>query len=355
MAASCDTSVEIGVQPVATNSGGVRGPVFIVSMWRAGSSLLYALLNQHPQVALTYEADLPLLTPMFWKPGFLRDWAKRWEFWNSALSRHGIQGGAAGGASSRASFRASFPAAFEAVHRGYAVDQGATIWGDKSPNYYDRMTWLGRRFPGARFLVVWRDPMDTARSMARAAAGGSSYFQKRGMRTRALVGYRVFRRQYLGLVEAGVPVHALDYEDLIRDPRACMEGVCRFLQVPFDDRVLTLENADRSATYEGAHHESLRGNKIIANRERAEVLEAAWKEKIARYVRWWRRQEDGWPVYPKLETPDGAEPTVWERLVDRAGYRFWKFFDWFTVVVYSFAPLDVLRRYRERKGTRASS
>jgi hypothetical protein len=351
MAASCDTSVEIGVQPVVTNTGDVGGPVFIVSMWRAGSSLLYALLNQHPQVALTYEADLPLLTPVFWKPGFLRAWAKRWEFWNSALSRHGIVGDAGGEASSRASFRT----AFESVHRGFAVDDRATIWGDKSPNYYDRMTWLARQFPGARFLVVWRDPMDTARSMARAAAGGSSYFKKRGMKTRALVGYRVFQRQYRALVEAGVPVHALDYEDLIRDTRACMEGVCRFLQIPFDDRVLTLENADRSATYAGAHHESLRGNRIISTRERVEILEPAWQGKIARYVRLWRRQEDGWPAYPKLGTLDGAEPTFGERMLDQIGYGSWKFFDWFTRVVYSFAPLSVLRRYRERKGARAES
>ncbi len=118
------------------------------------------------------------------------------------------------------------------MHRGYAVDDGATMWGDKSPNYYDRMTWLAQQFPGARFLVVWRDPMDTARSMVRAAAGGSSYFQKRGVRTRGLIGYRMLRRQYQALLDAGVPVHALDYEDLIRDTRGCMEEVCRFLGIP---------------------------------------------------------------------------------------------------------------------------
>ena len=33
------------------------GPLFIVASWRSGSSLLYALLNKHPQVALTFEAE----------------------------------------------------------------------------------------------------------------------------------------------------------------------------------------------------------------------------------------------------------------------------------------------------------
>ncbi|PYX45967.1 MAG: hypothetical protein DMG79_17915 [Acidobacteria bacterium] len=28
------------------------GPLFVVGMWRSGTSLLYALLNQHPEIGL---------------------------------------------------------------------------------------------------------------------------------------------------------------------------------------------------------------------------------------------------------------------------------------------------------------
>src|SRR5580704_18077849 len=211
-------------------SASAKGPLFIVSMWRAGSSLLYALLNQHPQVALTYEADLPLVSPVFWKPAALRDSPERWEFWNSALSRHRI-------IPASLDATASFETTFETAHRGYAAAKGAEIWGDKSPNYYDRMTWLARRFPGASFIVVWRNPIDTARSMVRAAGTGNTYFQKRGIKMRSLLGYRVLFKQYQALQRAGVPVHALNYEDLICDTRATMEGVCEFLGIPFDPRV----------------------------------------------------------------------------------------------------------------------
>src|SRR5581483_9621087 len=68
------------------------GPLFVVSMWRSGSSLLYALLNKHPQVGLMYEADLMLLRPVFWKHRGSCDWAERWQFWNQAFSRHGLNG-----------------------------------------------------------------------------------------------------------------------------------------------------------------------------------------------------------------------------------------------------------------------
>lgn len=72
------------------NTAQAPGPLFVVSMWRSGSSLLYALLNKHPQVGLMYEADLLLLRSVFLKPAGYRDWAERWQFWNQAFRRHGL-------------------------------------------------------------------------------------------------------------------------------------------------------------------------------------------------------------------------------------------------------------------------
>src|SRR5579863_2845924 len=69
------------------------GPIFVVGIWRSGTSLLYTLLNQHPQIALTYESDLLLLRSLFRGGHSKRDWLERWEFWNNALSRHQIDAG----------------------------------------------------------------------------------------------------------------------------------------------------------------------------------------------------------------------------------------------------------------------
>src|SRR5258707_13051817 len=66
------------------------GPLFVGGMWRSGTSLLYALLNQHSQISLMYEAELPVLRPLFMLRGGKSDWTKRWNFWNSALDRHQI-------------------------------------------------------------------------------------------------------------------------------------------------------------------------------------------------------------------------------------------------------------------------
>src|ERR1700685_110141 len=67
-----------------------QGPLFVVGMWRSGTSLLFALLNKHPQVALMYEGDLSILRPLFWTRRPEGKWLDRWEFWNLAPQRHNL-------------------------------------------------------------------------------------------------------------------------------------------------------------------------------------------------------------------------------------------------------------------------
>jgi Sulfotransferase family len=324
---------------------GFSGPVFVTGMWRSGSSLLYALLNKHPRVALMYEADLALLRPVFWKPG-AGDWPQRWEFWNGAVRRHGFDPAELAGKAS------GFRSAYELVYREYARRQEATIWGDKSPDLHDRMTLMARVFPGARFIILWRNPAAVCSSMAAAAAKGASFFRKPGMALRGLLGCETLRRQCDRLLEAGVPVCELDYEDLVRDPATTMQRVSDFLGIPYEAGLATLEGADRDAIHGGEHHSLLRGTKIVAG-ARPEVLNDALRAKIERYVRWWRRRrKDGWPRHAALREGESSIPSVMERLQDRVLYRLWRAVDAFTRLAFCHAPLGWLRWYRQRKGSK---
>lgn len=126
---------------------------------------------------------------MFLKPKALCDWAERWEFWNDAFSRHGLDPAEVG------EDIADFPTAFSAAHQLCARNKGAVIWRDKSPNYYDRLNEMADEFPDARFIIVWRDPNGTANSILRAASLGNSYFGRTGATLCALLGYQAFRRE----------------------------------------------------------------------------------------------------------------------------------------------------------------
>lgn len=320
-------------------------PLFVVGLWRSGTSLLYTLLNQHPGIALMYEADLPLLSPLFRSDGSNADWLERWEFWNQALSRHRID---------RQRVPVSVPnlaTGAEVVWKQYAGD---ALYGEKSPNYYDSLQWLSRQFPNARFVVIWRDPADICRSILRAAQTGSSFFAKRGITHRALIGTRRLKNECEALARRGVPLHEIQYEEMIANPEAVLSGICDFLNIPFDAQMLSLEGADRSAIYEADHHAGVKSKTIGLKNSRDEILPHEFKSKIDRYVAYWQREYQGaWPAYPKLEEGSHPGPSVFERFSDELKFRCLRAFDRFTSLVYCYAPISLLRRYRSAKAKTA--
>ncbi len=318
------------------------GPVFVVGMWRSGTSLLYALLNQHPQIGLMYESDLPLLHSLFLLPHKSSWWLNKVDSWNGALTRHKIDSAAIPENIS------DLPGAFGAVAQQYAKQNGATVWGCKSPSYYDCMTELANWFPRAKFIVIWRDPADVCRSIVRAAEK-SPWFARPGMDLRALLGYRRMKREADELVRRGAAIHQLQYDDLVRDPEAALTAICAFIGVPFDARMTSLEGADRSAIYNGEHHSMVKSSSIEAKRNRPEVLSPALKRKVERYVVFWRQQSGGaWPINAAVS--DGTKPASWlERVADRTRHGALRAFDCAVPFVYSLVPISVWQRYRQVK------
>ena len=326
-----------GSPPVQASS-----PLFVISMWRSGSSLLYALLNKHPDVGLMYEADLILLRSVFLKPAAFCDWTRRWQFWNQAFERHGL---------SPAPFNAArdFPSAFGAVHQEFARRKGATIWGDKSPNYYDRLQELAETFPAARFIVMWRDPLGTINSIERAAQSGNSYFRRSGAKLRGLLGYEIFKKECDWLRAHDKPVLEISYEDLVTDPAVTVRQVCLFLEIPYNETLASLAGADRTAIYEGQHHTLVKGDTIVAQR-RTNAANQQWRLKVDRYVNLWRRRYAGsWPPHHEFESSEPIMPGLFERLSDWLQYRILRAYDSFTGFCFATAPIWMLQHYRTWK------
>ena len=318
-----------------------HGPLFVVGMWRSGTSLFYALLNQHPQIKLMYEDELPLLWPLFLGGKGKSDWPERWEFWNQALSRHKL------GSGDLPHQAAGLREACEAAWRLYAPN--ATIRGCKSPNYFDCLPRLAEVFPDAKFIVIWRDPADVCRSVVRARS--DSFFAKRGMVLRALLGCRDLKRGYDTLEAKGVQVYPVQYEDLVSNPAAVMQGVCSFLDIDFDRRMVSLKDADRSAIYEAGHHEMVNSEKIVADNKKTEVLPEDIRHKVACYIAYWKRKSGGsWPRYPESVSARAGFMFFFEQLVDRALYRGLRWFDEMVAFIYCYFPLEMLRQYRSSRG-----
>jgi len=322
-----------------------RGPLFLVGMFRSGTSLLYALLNQHPDIALMFEAEFFRITPLFWRPRGSRNWMSKCDFWNQVFQRHALD-------PDRISFDSDdLRSNVREVYQEYARQKGALIWGDKSPNYHDYLNHLAGDFPEAKFVIIWRDPLAICRSIARAAAE-SHWFDRIGTTHRTLLGYRRMKAECDELVRKGISVHQVQYEDLVRDPVQTMKGICTFLGVTFVPAMASLKGADRSAIYDNGLHSQVRGERVVARAERPEVLSQRAKSKIQRYVSLWRQESGGtWPVSEVSREGECGEPSIAERTVDRIWYSWLGAFDSLVTSIYFFAPrppLKLWRKFRHR-------
>jgi hypothetical protein len=333
---------EVSGNALRNASAMAPGPLFVVGMWRSGTSLLYALLNQNPQIGLMYESDMLTLPPLFFVPRKSAWWLNKVDSWNGALTRHKIDPAAIDQNIS------DLPNAFKAVAQQYAQAKGATVWGCKSPTYYDCMNQFAGWYPQAKFIVIWRDPADVCRSIIRAAAK-SPWFARSGMDLRALLGYRRMKQEADRLVKRGAAIYQVHYDDLVREPEPTLRAICNFIGIPFDPRMATLEGADRSAVYNGDHHSGVKSSSIVAKGERAEVLSPELKSKIERYVVYWRRKSgDKWPVHAEVAEGTPAA-SFFERAKDRIRHRVLRTKDQIVPYAYAVVPVKIWQKYRRVK------
>lgn len=316
------------------------GPLFVLSVWRSGSSLLYALLNQHSKIALLYEGDLPRLHLFLFGRFRSGAWRERWEFWNQGPSRHGI---------ALESMPANVSNAWEAtriVYQEVARRKQATIWGEKTPHWYDCPLYMAQKFPDARFIFLWRDVNAVMASIGQASAS-ERFFRKAGFASKVLVGTENLRQACDVLKSRGRLVHEVDYEDLTSDTSRCMRQICEFLEIPFESGTSSLEGADRSAIFSGQHHAMVRGGRVVVMKKQSDLPSPALQAKLARYVfRWKRRYKGEWPKYP-VGLPQGAtDVSRLELWRDRITYQVAICRDKMVALIYALVPMSLARGLR---------
>ena len=137
----------------------------------------------------------------------------------------------------------SFAGVVERLFGEFARVDGKPRWGDKTPHYVESLPLLAELFPGAKFIHIYRDGRDVARSWTGTTFGPGGLFSA-GTKWSRMV--RSGRRDGQTL---GKRYTEIRYESLLEEPRETMTGVCAFLAEPFADTVLT--RADRTPGYGG--------------------------------------------------------------------------------------------------------
>lgn len=213
------------------------GPVFVVGMNGSGSTMLAESLGRHPGLYVFENESwvLPWFIENAGRYGDLQhDFAARRRLADSlgrARAFWQSNGKAPVRVPDAALREGGFAAVVSSVYQHFAAKSGKTRWGDKSPMYLQHVALLGRTFPDAQFVHIYRDGRDAAQSFHRRWGYHplrTIYRWKkivsRGQEQGALLG----RERYL----------EVRYEELTNNPERGMRAVCEFLGLEFDPRVL---------------------------------------------------------------------------------------------------------------------
>jgi hypothetical protein len=313
-----------------------KGPVFVVGVFRSGTSLLCSILNQNPGIALMFECDVWNFPRPLLHARFQQNWAERIEFYNQALSRHKIV--ANGDYSPLENIRDPLD-----LYHSFGAMKGAAVTGEKSPFYCDRLVQLHSQYPNASFIFVWRNPVEVYRSVLKAGQT-SRFFGKPGMLSRMIYHQEQAIRQITLIEKSGARIFRVDYADLVEHTEKICRDITAFLGVPYDERMLHLNQADLSAIYKAPHHAYLRRGVIERQKYDKELVSASTTKQLERYRRRWEKLQAGW--LKPAKTDDGPEPGPLEFTYHNVAGRALTFYDSLVRAGFEFLPLAWLRVYR---------
>jgi hypothetical protein len=220
-------------------------PVVVLGVSRSGTTLLKEMLDRHPGLAIPTESYF--ITQLWDRHG---EWPDPEPFVSDIgrLARVREWGVTPEDVRERLGERPDFAAAIQAVYEAYASARGKSRFGDKTPAYMQRLDVVERAFPGALYVHLIRDGRDAGLSfMEMRRRPRFSWARPRSLGTfaaqwrREVEGARRFGRE-----KAAGRYLELHYEDLVAGPEPALRGVCGFLGLEFDSRMLAYHR-DRDA------------------------------------------------------------------------------------------------------------
>lgn len=232
-------STERSRAPRAGGSASQRDPFpFLVSSGRAGTTLLRAMLNAHPAMAVPpetffvtrmladrdrWEARAGFAAEAFATDILVNERFGRWEL-PEDLVRETLTG----------EQPADYPDAIRSLYGLYARIRDKQRYADKTPVYIYEMRELAESFPEARFVHVVRDGRDVAPALV------GMDVRPNGLPEAALL----WRERVEAGRDAGRELGAeryieLRYEDLAATPEQTLRRLCDFIALDYDAAMLS--------------------------------------------------------------------------------------------------------------------
>jgi hypothetical protein len=143
-----------------------------------------------------------------------------------------------------------------------------------------------------------------------------------------------------------VRVHQISYNDLVDRTGDVCRGICEFLGVEFDEKMIDLKHADLSSVYDEPQHEHLR--RRVIERQKFSDHDLVPPDVAAKLVRFRNRWErlSGTRFGPKGALVGGSEPGGFEKFYHRTAGAVLTTAKSANRIAFEFLPLTWLRTYR---------
>lgn len=215
------------------------GPIFVTGADRSGTTLLFAILASHPDIAMVRRTNL--WRYFHGRYGRLDDPINLERALDEMFRYQRIDRLAPDRSRILEDFRSGPPTygnLFSLFHRHRAGADGRARWGDKSLHSEYYAARIFDEFPDATVIHMLRDPRDRYASVRRRH--GRDQAKVAAAMGRWLASARAGRRNERRFAGAYL---VLRYEDLVREPEATMRTVCGLVGVPYASAMLSMGGA----------------------------------------------------------------------------------------------------------------
>ncbi|MDH4119412.1 MAG: sulfotransferase [Acidimicrobiia bacterium] len=217
----------------------MSGPIYVAGLERSGTSLIFALLASHPNIAMTRRTNL--WTHFYDQYGDLSDDANLDACLDMMKRYQRLVKLEPDWDRLRADFVAgsrTYGRLFDLIERQQADRMAKPRWGDKSLNTERYARPIYEAFDDARIIHMVRDPRD------RYASSKTRWKRRRGGVGAGIAEWLASVRLAADNTERyGSRYLVLRYEDLVRDPEGSLRRVCECIEEPYSEDMLTMRGA----------------------------------------------------------------------------------------------------------------
>lgn len=223
--------------------------MFIMGKERSGTTLLQSMLNVHPNIVAPHESRIIIYMyskygkVKTWTEGILREFCDelytetRFEqFW--LINKDELLS-----ILIRVKDELNYALIFKIIYSRFSPGKDIKIIFDKNPVYYLFMHELQVIYPDAKYIHIVRDYRDNIISHRKAML----------VKNVADLAYRwLIVNEYIEEAKKKSRGNwfTLKYEDLVNEPIKCLEDVCLFIGLPFDEAMVNGFNSKLSHVFE---------------------------------------------------------------------------------------------------------